>query len=234
MRRLLQILIIALSLGFFISCSKDDNGLQGTGTGGGTINVQATYKLIFETKFTTEFHATDYPDNPEFIRPFIVVHNANTGVFSEGNFATSGFELYAEEGDNSGLVSELSSGGDTNPVSILNVTQNVGPSQIREYLVTVTPTMTHISFVSRLSPSPDWFVGVNSFNILNPDNSLVESKGFRLYAMDSGTDSGTTYLSADVEEDEPITTRVGLPFSTNPGQTGKEIGTLTIERVHTN
>lgn len=50
-----------------------------------------------------------------------------------------------------------------------------------------------VSFVSMISPSPDWFVGISALELCQSDCSWLENKIIELYPWDAGTDKGTTY-----------------------------------------
>jgi hypothetical protein len=54
-----------------------------------------------------------------------------------------------------------------------------------------------VSLVSKLYPSPDWFVGVSDLELCLPNGQWVEQKEINLYPYDAGTDSGPTYVSPD-------------------------------------
>ncbi len=227
--------IIALSaIALFFSCSSSDDSTSGTGNGGGVI-PQATYKITFEPNFTAELYPTDYPQNPSFSKAVLIAHSNTTSVFSIGLSSSPGLKLFAEDGDSSTLVTEHTQTGDNvNPTTIVLGTSDGGPTEAKVFNITITPTKPLISFVTKLSPSPDWFLGVASFSLENPDNTLVESATLGLYAIDAGTDAGASYTSADSPETTPISIRMGLPLSTDPNATGKALGVLTIERLNTN
>lgn len=50
-----------------------------------------------------------------------------------------------------------------------------------------------VSFVSMISPSPDWFVGIASLELCQTDCTWIENKVVDLYPWDAGTDKGTNY-----------------------------------------
>jgi len=229
-----HIILTCLAITTCFSCSTNDNSQTGTGIGSSDPLVQALYRITFQPNFTSEFHPTDYPNNANFIKPILVSHNSNTTIFEEGTLASSGLKLYAEDGDATTLITEHSSGGDTNTTTIVQGTTDVGPTETKVYNINVTPNATLISFITKLSPSPDWFLGVDSINILNSDNTLVDNIGFKLYVIDAGTDAGETYTSANSSESIVIAVRTGLPLSTVPNEKGKFLATLNIERVINN
>ena len=222
-KHILPILLVAL---ICMGCSSDDNGSNGNNGGG--ILVQATYKITFAAEFSATSHPTDYPSNASFDKVFVMAHGNASSLFKLGQPASQGLELYAEDGDTDTLENEHSVGA--NSIIIGNP---IGPTETYSTTITITPDRARISFVSKISPSPDWFVGIDSFNLLNADNSLVEEKSFKLYAIDAGTDAGTTYTSDDVEDDSVTMVFTDPPVG-NGGPINEEnrLGLLTIERVY--
>ena len=215
-------------IALLFGCSDDE---PTTGTGGGQ-TIQATYRITFIPDFTEADFPTDYPTNPMFVKMIVVAHGTGTTIFREGLVASPGFEEYAEEGTSSTLETEHESVEDgVNPTTFVFGSADVAPLQTSIVNINVTPTTTRLSFVSRISPSPDWFVGLDSYNLVNPDNSLVDEVELILSFYDAGTDAGTTYTAADEEENSTISVITGAPFQ-NPdtGLTGR-LGTLKIERI---
>jgi len=226
--KLFTLVIVALCF----SCSSNDDTPSGEGSGG--VVIQASYKVTFEPDFTTEFHATDYPDDASFDGLFLMAHGNTTSLFTEGSLATPGLKLYAEEGDMSTLISEHSGGQDENQTTVVSTTDDIGPTEVKSFTINVTPNTTLLSFVTRISPSPDWYLGMDSFNLVTTENTLVEEATIRLHAIDAGTDEGETYASENAPGSETIKVRMGLPLSDDPTKTGKILGVLKIERLNTN
>jgi len=218
-------LVICISI---FSCSKSDDSGD-NGGGGGGLEPQATYRITVVTNFTETTHPTDYPDNASFGRVFLAAHSPGTSIFTLGGVASDGLKKYAEDGDLADLVAEHSGGEDNNTMTIITGSSNVGTSTTITYDINVTPTTTRISFVSKITPSPDWFVGVSSIDLVN-GNELIESASFRLYPLDAGSDSGTTYESPDSPEPGPISQIQGTPFSSGSIES-TQIGTLSVERI---
>ncbi|CAG9791884.1 unnamed protein product [Diatraea saccharalis] len=52
-----------------------------------------------------------------------------------------------------------------------------------------------VSLASKLSPSPDWIVGVSALELCNANCTWSNSATLSLYPYDAGTDSGITYVS---------------------------------------
>lgn len=55
-----------------------------------------------------------------------------------------------------------------------------------------------LSFIARIVPSPDWFVGVDSVDLCDGDH-WKENASMELFPYDAGTDSGFTFSSPNFE-----------------------------------
>ena len=215
------------------SCPSDDNS-GGGGNGGGLPAPSATYRVTFDANFTDQTHPQDYPMDAGFVKMFIVAHDANTRLFGINQIASAGFEAYVEDGETTELVNELTPQFDSDPPTVIVMGNDIGPTGTDIKEITVTPSTTLISVVIKIDPSPDWFVGVDAFDIVNPDNTLVELQGFQLLPIDAGTDAGTMYTSDDMDDNAPILLINGYPFvddsGPGPGITNR-LGTLSFERI---
>ena len=71
-----------------------------------------------------------------------------------------------------------------------------------------------VTLVSMVAPSPDWFGGVSALSLLEGDHWVNELR-VELFAYDAGTDSGTTYDSANrpTSPREPIQQIEGRPLA---------------------
>ncbi len=224
-------ILLSIALAFYgCSTSDDPNAPSGGGNGGGGQVVQATYRITFTPNFTDQSHPTDYPANPMFGPMVVVAHPSSVKLFREGQASTDGFELYVEEGSTSELEVELTSVGDDQLPTVRTGSQIAANGS--DFIdIVITPNTTRLSFIAKLSPSPDWFVGVDSFNLVNPDNSLVDEFELTLLAFDAGTDAGTTYEAPNEEENGLVQEVSGDPF-TNPNTGGiNRFGILRIERT---
>ena len=223
-------LLVSMFCLIIYSCSgSDDSDDDNSGVVVG-IDAQATYRITFTTNFTANTHPTDYPENASFGKVFLAAHSPGSSIFNLGSSASDGLKLYAEDGDLSGLITEHAGGEDNTLMTIITGNTNVGTDTSVTFTLNVTPTTTRISFLSKISPSPDWFVGVSSFDIVD-GNELIESRSVRLYPLDAGTDSGTSYDSPDSPEPDGISQIEGLPFSNGTLQS-TQLATFSVERIN--
>lgn len=232
--KLISRIFTVLAVVLFVSCGGDDEGSPAVGGGDdGGPTASATYEVTFTPNFTAETHPTDYPSNASFGPILAIAHAPDVSVFTLGQVASAAFKGYAENGDADGLATVLTTGVDGMEVTTMIFSGgSTGPTTADALSVNVTPTNTRITFIARLSPSPDWFVGVDSFNVVAADGiSLVENAEFSLSALDAGTDSGATYNSPD-EPTTGGTIRVinDAPFG-NGGLTAA-LGSITFVRTN--
>jgi len=240
MKYYLSTLSLCIAL-FFIGCSSDDEGSGGPTGPGEPEEITATYRLTLTTNFTADTHPTDFPAGAMFGPMFGVSHNNEAVLFRDGQLSSAGFRNYIDTGDVSELTQEISPQDDSDTDgnnSIANVTTGSSVSAVATSSidVVVTQSTQFISFVAALSPSPDWFVGVDAFDILGSDGVLIDSSGvIELLPFDAGFDAGVTYLSDPVQESIGVSPIVGAPF-TILNDAGLEIlnplATLTINRIN--
>ncbi len=222
---------ILFSVLLIVSCEGDDDGSPSSGGvfDGDGLSGTASYSLTFETNFSEDSFPTDYPDNPTFGPILVITHSPEISIFEIGELASDGLKAYAEDGDVGALSAFISAdiGEENEGLFVLSTTSAIGAEAATTIDITVTEARTRITFLARLDPSPDWFVGVSSFDVVN-GNELVDSEMVNLSPLDSGTASGNTYEAPAEQESANISTYQGLPFADGPF--ASSIASLLIER----
>ncbi|GCB67377.1 hypothetical protein scyTo_0005116 [Scyliorhinus torazame] len=174
------------------------------------IHCQASKPASYSLSFLAEWNSLSFPKQYPTHRPpaqwsmiFGCVHNYDFTLWAEGAVASSGIKMFVEDGKHETLTAEMNatlgavqSCFHTNPIM-----EGEGNSST---VFTVTPTHPLVSFLVRIIPSPDWFLGANSINLCERNN-WKESYTLDLFPWDAGTDSGFTFSSPN--------------FATNPQET---------------
>lgn len=230
MKKLLIIPIVFILVLF--ACSKNDNTPAPVDDGADP--VTATYRITFMPDFTQANFPEDYPANPAFSGIFVAVHAPDKSVFKVGQLASDGVKSLAEDGSNTALDVELSSQGTGDSVDfvVFSLASSGGPTENQSIEIIIDPEKTSLSFLSSLTPSPDWFVGVDGFSLIESANSLITTAEVTVNPFDAGTDSGTTYLSADNPTNPPVSiSEIDGPPIIPMNGIGASIGKILIERT---
>ena len=158
----------------------------------------ATYTVTFESAWSQATHPIDYPANAHF-SPFIgATHGAGYSIFKERGMSTDGLKRVAEMGAPSPLDAEIQ-----NAIAAGTAGQMIRGEPVKTLPGKTTMSFTAddahavVSIVTMVAPSPDWFTGVSSL-ALKEKGKWVGRKAVTVYAWDSGTDSGATFLAPDL------------------------------------
>jgi hypothetical protein len=206
-----QILGMIAVLLFATGCSLE-NGING----GGPVR-DGTYTVTFESRWSAASHPDGFPPNPHFSGLIGVGHNGTVTFWSEGELASPGIENMAETGSKSPFTNEIATAIAAGSADSTLSGNGIGTSPGTISLTfEITEQFPLVTLVSMLAPSPDWFVGVSGLNLLE-NGEWIESLSVELFVYDAGTDSGTSYTSADLVTDPPenITRINSAPFLVN-------------------
>ncbi|MYG39931.1 MAG: hypothetical protein F4201_03800 [Nitrospira sp. SB0677_bin_15] len=149
----------------------------------------ATYTVTFQGNWKAE-STTDVPSGAHFTTLIGAVHNGNQTFWNAGSLATPGVELVAEIGGTSRFRSELMAAGNNVKTIISWGIGNGGGATVTK---TVEFSKDHPLFtiLSMLGPSPDWFVGLSGYSLLDGNGNWHSSRTVDLFAYDAGTEEGT-------------------------------------------
>jgi hypothetical protein len=175
----------------------------------------ARYQVVFKATWSQQTLPTNWPANAHFSGLVGGTHSANVRFWRDGETASEGIRLMAELGQKTTLLNEIApaitngtahlqlSGGGISP-SPGSVSLTFPQPMTRDYPL--------VTLVSMIAPSPDWFVGVDSLNMIE-NGQWVTNKVVTLYGRDAGTDSGVTFTSPDqvTVPREVVTAFTGFP-----------------------
>ncbi len=184
----------------------------------------ATYKLTFESTWSTTTHPTDFPPNPHFSGLIGGTHNEAVNFWEPGTLASDGIESMAETGSKTLLLGEVEAAiGAGNAEFVLSGGGiGISPGSV-SLTFNVSESFPLVTVVSMVAPSPDWFVGVSGLNLME-NSSWRQEVVVSLVVHDAGTDSGTTYRSANQDTDPPAGVR---EFSDSPFDGNNVVGSFT-------
>ena len=145
--------------------------------------------LLFLTSLVTKVAFTDEVDvtivnlttDQPFSPPLLVSHNAEFELFTAGTEASDGLELMAEDGDPSGLLSEIE--GDANVNQTVAASGPIAPGGSLTMSIDVDRNFKYISSAGMLVNTNDSFFGLNGIELLRRKSSIT--------AMAPAYESGT-------------------------------------------
>ena len=152
----------------------------------------ATYTVTFQGNWNAQSTPPGAPPGAHFTTLIGAVHNSQKTFWRPGGMATPGVERVAEFGATSGFSNELAAAG--NNVKTI-IRWGIGGGGGATVTRTVEFSKNHPLFtiLSMLGPSPDWFVGLSSYSLLDGNGNWRPSHSVDLFAYDAGTEDGTEW-----------------------------------------
>ncbi|MEO6034414.1 MAG: spondin domain-containing protein [Verrucomicrobiota bacterium] len=159
----------------------------------------ALYQVVFNATWSPTTHPTNFPSGSHFSGLVGGTHNSNVHFWREGEIASEGIRVMAELGGKTTLLNEISPAIANGTAQMQLSGNGVSPSPGNVSLTfpgVMRRDFSLVTLVTMIAPSPDWFVGVDGLNLIE-NGEWVTNKVVTLYGLDSGTDSGASYTSAN-------------------------------------
>ncbi|XP_076372401.1 spondin-2-like [Tachypleus tridentatus] len=158
------------------------------------------YKVTMETDWSLKKFPKHYPSwrpHAQWSKALGCTHNQAFHLWKLGDLASDRLKLFAETGNSDSLVDHLSQGrgGIFDIFSAPAVHIGVGSTETNVFL---DGNHSKVSLISKIIPSPDWFVGVDSLELC-PNGVWVEQTRIGVGPVDAGTDAGFTFTSPNWE-----------------------------------
>ena len=173
------------------------------------LESEARYRVTFSDQWTAENFPTRFPSSRHFSGLIGATHNEQVIFWESGQPATPGIREMAETGGKSTLQGEIEqsiSEGVADAVLSGGGLGNSPDSVSLEF--TVNGQFPQITLVSMVAPSPDWFIGVHNLDLIGTDGRFVDNLTVSLIVYDAGTDSGTSFTSADAVSSGQVISRL--------------------------
>ncbi len=195
----------------------------------------AQYDLTFNATWAKATHPTNFPSNAHFSWLVGGTHNSSVSFWNPGSTASDGIKSMAETGGTGTLIREINAaknqGNAFNTIPLGRVFGSPGTDKVT---FTIDSRWSLVTVTSMIAPSPDWFVGVSGLNLMGSDGNWKAKEEVELFAYDAGTDSGTSYNSANQATNprQNISRIGGVPFLVNGSV--RSVGTFVFELKVTN
>lgn len=160
----------------------------------------AQYQVVFDATWSQATHPTNWPLNAHWSGLVGGTHNHNVHFFRIGETSSEGIRRMAELGQQTTLLSEVAAAITNGTAHLQLAGLGIATSPGSRVLVFPQPMRrdySRVTLCSMIAPSPDWFVGVDSLDLIE-NGQWVSSKIVALYGNDAGTDSGVSYGSPDL------------------------------------
>ncbi|XP_039437929.1 spondin-2 [Culex pipiens pallens] len=154
------------------------------------------YRIRLQTSWSRQLFPKHYPEfrpPPQWSMTYGQSHNRAFNLFRLNDLASASISRFAESGHAHALEEDLSrqSPAIHDEFHLPKIAKGEGSSEGTFFL---DGSHTMVSFITKIVPSPDWFVGLDSYNLCRggrwADNVTIE-----LSPLDAGTSNGLTFTS---------------------------------------
>jgi hypothetical protein len=161
----------------------------------------ARFRLEVVYDWSVATHPFEFPADPHFSDLFGITHDDRYVLFADGQTASGGIELMAENGRGGILRAEWDEAARKQRVGHPFSAEGVVSPGRRTAEFTAEADHPYMSFVTMLAPSPDWFTGVSALPLTNK-GAWIDAAEAMLWVWDAGTDGGATY-AAENDDTQP-------------------------------
>jgi len=153
------------------------------------------YNCVFENLWTKDRHPRRYPSGSgiHWTRQILASHSSTYNMWREGSLASNGVRKMAEAGGTADIVKELESLNSSYEIGYAKY-MVIDPTMRFNNPVAMTSEHHHLSVITKIAPSPDWFSGFHDFDALN-EYTQTWYKEFTIetFPYDAGTENGDSY-----------------------------------------
>ncbi|XP_058040474.1 spondin-2-like isoform X3 [Ahaetulla prasina] len=158
-----------------------------------------TYSIVFTGKWSQTAFPKQYPlyrPPAQWSSLLGVAHNSDYVMWKASGYASNGMRELVERGEPWMLMKEIEAAGEKmqSVYGIFSASPVVTGTGQTSTLFEVDPGHPLVSLAVRIVPSPDWFVGIENFNLCDK-SGWKNHVSIDLFPYDAGTDSGFTFSS---------------------------------------
>uniref|UniRef100_A0A182NP56 Spondin domain-containing protein n=1 Tax=Anopheles dirus TaxID=7168 RepID=A0A182NP56_9DIPT len=158
--------------------------------------VLVFYRIKLVTSWSKKLFPKHYPEfrpPPHWSMTFGQTHNDSFRLFQLEHPASVPVATFAETGQVAALDETLAQQQDVlfDEFRLPKIRKGKGESEATFF---ADGAHTSVSFMTKIVPSPDWFIGLDSFNLCSRGRWL-EKVTIPLHPLDAGTSSGLTFTS---------------------------------------
>ncbi|XP_071448585.1 spondin-2 [Hetaerina americana] len=154
----------------------------------------AAYRVLLRTFWTRDLFPKHYPDwrpSAQWSRLIGRSHGASFVLFRLGATASPGVQALAEAGLTDALDEQGQGGTVLDAFSAPAIRSGAGHAEATFF---VDGNHSRVSMMARIIPSPDWFIGIDSFDLCANGN-WIDTVTIDGDPLDAGTDNGFTFTA---------------------------------------
>lgn len=191
MQNHLKNILLLFSLAFLASCKKESiDEIKPIVVENPTLDSAASYKMIITGTWKMPQHTV--PVANHFTQFIGMVHSDSSVLYKVGSLASLGVENVAEVGNTTVLKTEMdnmiATGKALNKFFITLSSITASDTTI----IQLNIQHSKISFVSMIAPSPDWFVGLESYGLIQ-NGKWVKDITIPIFGYDAGTEDADVF-----------------------------------------
>ena len=157
------------------------------------MEATARYSVTFTARWNAADHG-EVPGGAHFTTLAGAAVNADADLWVPGELASRGLENLAELGQTSTFLAEIAAKTQAGDAGESVTSQGTGATGTSVFEMTFSRDLPNFTFGSMIAPSPDWFVGLSEFPLLNAEGRWIEDTGdMGLPAWDAGTETGNQF-----------------------------------------
>jgi hypothetical protein len=185
--------VILIMFGCILFSCKKDN----------TVFSEARYRVTVTGLWSTPSFGV--PAGAHLTTFVGAVHNSNVSLWKEGSLASNGIEQVAENGNGTILLDEINTHIAHGKAAALLLFLPPTPTGTVSTNIYLNSSFSQVSFASMLAPTPDWFTGISSVDLLE-NGTWVPEKMIDIYSYDAGTEEGDVFSTnnPDTSPKQPI------------------------------
>ncbi|XP_055705737.1 spondin-2 [Phlebotomus papatasi] len=175
----------------------------------------AVYRVVLHTYWTRDLFPKHFPDWRPPAQWTITIgrtHTPHWRLFREGELASAGVKQFVETG-RSDLLTDGLEESVFDAFTLPAIGSGSGRSEGKFF---VDANHSAVSLITRIVPSPDWFIGIDSFSLCSGD-TWIDSVTVEMNPMDAGTDNGFTFTAPNwPTEPQGVIYRITARYPAHP------------------
>ncbi|XP_021707923.1 spondin-2 [Aedes aegypti] len=154
------------------------------------------YRIKLATNWSKKLFPKHYPEfrpPPQWSITYGQSHNNSYHLFRMKDYASPAIQAFAESAHSRTLQEELARQNSIiyDEFHMAKIPKGAGSTQGTFF---VDGRHHKVSFITKIIPSPDWFIGLDSYDLCS-DGQWVDDITLDLHPVDAGTSNGLTFTS---------------------------------------